>query len=337
MKNKASITTARKDMKYRVDTTSLNAKGAVPIRGINKYPGQPEVHFTREAWVKQCHLVDICPKEVGWFTLVNYNAAENVFTIYDIIIPKQTVSAAETNIGKEALADAAMELINRGEDTSRLYGWFHSHVNMSVTPSGQDEYQVEDFLEDLVEAPEVPAFIRGIQNKKGDLKLDVYFMHHGLAYQNVEFFVIHDDDPAWTDQVDALVKANVEEEKFAQWYPRSPAAGNVGSVNGSERRIPVYADDDTSEDDDVPSLRQLPAWDSTNYPTPITEPESYRWWDMDTIHTAENSNIDVLMDYNGDLYVCDNRGELYHYEDYVSYFGEIDGTDFEAALEVAAS
>lgn len=339
-KAKPNLATRRQQMKYKVNTTSLTESGVVPIKGATKYPGEPTIYFTREAWVKQCHLVSKCTKEVGWFALVDYDEMYNTFTITELVIPNQEVTSAETDIGKENLADAAMELIEQGKDISKMFAWFHSHVNMGVSPSAQDEYQVEDFLEDLADQPEVPAFIRGIQNKQGDLKLDVYYIQHGIAYQNVDFFVDHDDDPKWLTDIEGEIKAKVKERVYTynqqnngfrggRHQPTKSASVSTRynqqySYNGYENTYddPFYFDDydEFSEVDDEVDTGDVPVT-----PDPV-EIGTAQYRGMDIVYSATTDNIDVLSDKNGQLFVCDEDGELYDYDSYTEVYGEIGGT-----------
>ena len=338
-------------MKYKVSTVSTTASGVVPIKGATKYPGEPTIYFTREAWVKQCHLVDKCPMEVGWFALVDYNEEFNSFTITELVIPCQEVTAAETDIGKEDLADAAIELIEAGKDTSKMYAWFHSHVNMTVSPSGQDEFQVEDFLEDLADQPEVPAFIRGIQNKAGDLKLDVYYIQHGIAYQNVEFYVIHDDDPQWHKDIEAEILTKVTTRTYntynygsggnrsaagkSQNGSANPNSANAGRAYGGggyggyddtyDNPYDPYGYDDfdsysgavevgTSVDDNeglLTALEELTIDDQA-------------FEKLQLIYTATRDNTEVFQTPEGKLVICETAGDMYDYEDYTAIFGEID-------------
>jgi hypothetical protein len=343
------VTSLRRQMKYKVNTGSTTSKGITYIKGATKHPAQPDIYFTREAWVKQCHLVDKCTKEVGWFAMVDHDEKANTFTITEIVIPNQEVTAAETDIGKEDLADAAMELIEAGKDTSKLYAWFHSHVNMTVTPSGQDEYQVEDFLEDLADQPEVPAFIRGIQNKAGDLKLDVYYIQHGVAYQNCDFYVIHDDDPQWALDIEAEIRTKVSERKTFHGYNQggsygtsknSDSANLAGVQNGFRSGYNGYGGyggyDDFEYDDHYDGyVKYTPVAfdedddDDTNAPMEALEKlgdtfEQQRWWNMDIVYQSP-SGIEVMQEKDGSLVVCDVDGTLYDYDQYVACYGEIDG------------
>lgn len=340
---KPSITERRKQMRFKISTTSTTASGVVPIRGATRYPDEPTIYFTREAWVKQCHLVDKCSKEVGWFALVDYNEDGNSFTITELVIPKQEVTAAETDIGKENLADAAMELIEQGKDTSKMFAWFHSHVNMGVSPSVQDEFQVEDFLEDLADQPEVPAFIRGIQNKKGELKLDVYYIQHGVAYQNVNFYVIHDDDPQWRVDIEAEIAAKVTERTCYNDYYSFGYGGqgggrqNVGksevkNANGNERK-----ELGNNWDFDSGFRRSYDYWDqydTYNQHNKVKDPKTRvlgavevtqeEYFDMTIVYQGTD-NIDVLSSDDGQLWVCDGSGDFYYYDDYIETFGDIGG------------
>jgi len=335
--NKQSkIKSQRDKMTYRVNTSSLQGTGIVPIQGAKlPYPDEPQVHFTREAWVKQCHLVDRCSKEVGWFALVDHYDDTNVFVVHEIIIPKQQVSEAETNIGKNDLADAAMELIELGKDTSKMIAWFHSHVNMSVTPSGQDEYQVEDFLEDLAGQPEIPAFIRGIQNKKGDLKIDVYYINYGIAYQNVDHFIQYDDDPQWTKDIDAEIKTKVTDQPAYSYVPKVPVNGGPMLANsfyddyygrGYNDRVrqDAYYDDDGFDHTPLEQAVQQHV-ENADVPPADLKPKtgimhSTAWWNMDTVYETTDG-LEVLEDVTGELYICTPDGELYDYNEYTEACG----------------
>lgn len=349
-KAKPNLTERRQQMKYKVSTSSTTARGVLPIKGATKYPEEPTIHFTREAWVKQCHLVTKCDKEVGWFALVDYDEPANTFTITEIVIPNQEVTAAETNIGKEDLADAAMILIEAGKNTSKMYAWFHSHVNMGVSPSAQDEYQVEEFLEDLADQPEVPAFIRGIQNKKGDLKLDVYYVQHGVAYQNVDFYVIHDDDPQWFTDIEKEVKDKVNERTYQySQYSSGGFGGNHQQAGKSQNASARSAAIKDAYDDYYDGFRKTSHWNTWDYrydeeddsylpagpvassvehdDSPDTAKRMIDYEDisyMDVVYHSDREQLDVLQDDDGTLWVCDVYGAIYSYEEYTELYGEID-------------
>lgn len=336
-----TVATRRQNMKYKVSTVSTTASGVVPIKGATAYPEEPSIFFTREAWVKQCHLVDKCKKEVGWFALVDYDEKYNSFTITELVIPNQVVTVAETDIGKEDLADAAMELIEAGKDTSKMFAWFHSHVDMGVGPSPQDEYQVEDFLEDLADQPEVPAFIRGIQNKRGDLKLDVYYIQHGVAYQNVDYMVIHNDDPQWYKDIEAEIKTKVTERTHQQYNYGSGGnrnkAGKSRAPAHTSGRNPYQGGDqyayqgaydgygsDWWDNDDIYADGTPVETIVDNVDTPKSliplEIDAVDYNKLEIVH--QTTNAEVMLGPDGQLLICDSIGDVYDYQEYTEVMGE---------------
>lgn len=347
-KNKPTLAQRRKDLRFAVNTKTTGASGVSYIRDRTNQITTPKIFFTREAWAKQCHLVRLCSKEVGWFALVEHDAEKNIFVITELVIPAQTVSATETDIGKEDLADAALELIEQGKDTSKLYAWFHSHVNMGVTPSEQDEFQVEDYLEDLVDVPEIPAFIRGIQNKKGDLKLDVYYVQQGIAYQNLDYQILNEEDEEWQKEIETEIKLKVTEQKYTGYSGNYQFGGSGGSRNGNTKSGPQkntgngvgrgtngvngfrrgnqfnqyglpYYDDETS----IVELNTpvSPSRSPGGAPTPIATPQLW-YHTMETVYETIEGE-EVLLDEDNKLWVCDLNNDIYDYEDYVAYYGEL--------------
>jgi hypothetical protein len=138
----------------------------------------PTVFYTIEVKALIDLIVAHCPKEVGWWGTVE-TLASGDYLISDIYVPEQFVTGTETDILPDAMMSMALGIIQEGKDPDTLYYWGHSHVNMGVTPSGQDEDQVETYLDDHA------VFIRGIYNKSGNSKVDVYDRDRGLVFQCV--------------------------------------------------------------------------------------------------------------------------------------------------------
>jgi hypothetical protein len=150
------------------------------------------------------HIVEKCPKEVGWWGLVEVMNDGN-YLITDIYVPKQTVSGSETDISPEAMGELAMQIINEGKDPAKLYYWGHSHVNMGVNPSGQDEAQVKAYLVDC------PIFIREIRNKSNNIKVDVYDVAKNVVFQCVDTKYYH-LNTEMRDRLDRILEENVKDQ-----------------------------------------------------------------------------------------------------------------------------
>src|SRR5690606_38028013 len=74
------------------------------------------------------------------------------------------------------------------------------HVNMGVTPSGQDDLQMKTFKDGGHD-----WFIRLIANKKGEMKLDIYDYNAGVAYIDVPWMeLLSEEERAIQNRIDLL-------------------------------------------------------------------------------------------------------------------------------------
>ena len=170
------------------------------------FPKAPEVYYTPLVWESIRYLVDTIPSEVGWLGIADKIEDTGNYLVTDIYVPEQTVSGVETDISAEALTKLALELESQNIPSEKLIYWGHSHVNMGVTPSMQDELQIEDFLENGCE-----FFIRGIYNKRGDSKVDVYDSQQNCVHQCVRNGLQPTElDDLLKTRLDSLIKANVK-------------------------------------------------------------------------------------------------------------------------------
>ena len=114
---------------------------------------------------------DLSDGEIGWLAYVE-QFDKNGFLITDCALLKQEVHSTTTEITAEGL----LEFWNNtpSEQQCKIKLWGHSHVNMSPSPSGQDDSQMEYFKDGN------PWFIRLITNKKREYHIDIYDYEHGI-------------------------------------------------------------------------------------------------------------------------------------------------------------
>ena len=190
------------------------------------------------------YIVNQCAKEVGWMCTVK-DLGDNQFYIDQIYLPSQMVTHTETDIDPDSLAEVYMEIANNGGDPSTMYAWFHSHVDMEVSPSPQDEKQAEIFLQTL------PVLIRGIMNKQGAMKVDVYLRDQGIAFTRVAVLIDH---PTLSTEektaLDTLIKARVKEQPPVVYYGGNPYSRNntVNRETQSNRNSYQHPLDDSLDD-----------------------------------------------------------------------------------------
>jgi len=194
---------------YCVDTAGLEPRVSfIEGPGLNKTNDSPIVYIEPRAFQKMQQIVDECSLEVGWFCTVN-KLANADYLIDEVYLPEQEVTGTETDIPADALEETYLAILAEGKDPSTMYAWFHSHVNMGVSPSGQDETQVETFLQTC------PVFIRGIMNKQGHIKVDLYLRDEGIAYNAVPVERYFDPlTAAEENELSKLIKDKVKKQVY---------------------------------------------------------------------------------------------------------------------------
>lgn len=156
-------------------------------------------------------VVDLCHTEVGWLCLVKREGPLQ-FRVMDLFLVDQGVHATTTELDPDAVArlnrqmwtDKIITMENQHE--VGLYLWGHSHVNMGVFASGQDDTQFKTLY-----GAEPPFYIRVIANKKGEISTDVFVKDSVLGkiiLSKVDWVV----DAAENDELRAVLKKELAEK-----------------------------------------------------------------------------------------------------------------------------
>ena len=151
--------------------------------------GVPTVYIALQAFVDMAIIVQEVQTEVGWLCSVKHIDKSNDLFLDKIYLPKQEVHSTTTELTPAGLADLATEIItkdpkNGPDEVNNIRGWFHSHSTMDVMPSGQDNEQMGLFK------TQADWFLRGIVNKAGKMKLDLYYYRFGadgLVFEDVQW------------------------------------------------------------------------------------------------------------------------------------------------------
>lgn len=141
----------------------------------------PSIIIHPEALIKMQLFVEECTNEIGWLGTA-YKEGNTIY-IQDVILLSQDVHSATTEITPEGLAEFGEEILSQPDGMelwNNIKVWGHSHVNMTVYPSGQDESQMVTFAEGGHD-----WFIRIIANKKGDLRVDLYAYSIGVIFNDL--------------------------------------------------------------------------------------------------------------------------------------------------------
>ena len=159
----------------------------------------PKIFINIDAINKMKEYIRQSSLEIGW--LGTARRFSNQIFIDDVFLFKQEVHSTTTEITTEGLNDFAMELLSQ-EDGMEIWNnmkvWGHSHVNMSTSPSSQDDKQIEVFSQNADD-----FFIRIIANKKDDFRIDLYDYTTGVIYEQLPYEVDYGEDK---DIIESLYK-----------------------------------------------------------------------------------------------------------------------------------
>jgi hypothetical protein len=181
--------------------------------------GDPMIYIAPIALDKMALYVQGCDKEIGWLGYVTRE--DNYFIIRDVYLFKQEVNATTCEISPEGLSDFAMDVLtNQGDNGMEIINnlrlWGHSHVNMGVSPSGQDDTQILTFREGN------PWFIRVIANKLGEMEFSVYDFEQGIKFKNVKWIEYRSNQVSLED----IIKAEIAEKVTTKVWNNAKSSWN---------------------------------------------------------------------------------------------------------------
>ena len=150
----------------------------------------PNIIINAHAYRMMQSFVKNCEKEIGWLAMVK-KEDEDTYCIYDVLICDQEVTGASTDLHEDGLQLIAEELLRtgRGNELNNVRCWGHSHVNMAVSPSSQDDETFEEYYTQCKD-----FFIRLIMNKKNEYYLDFADYEKELIYRNMKFYIRYDEE-----------------------------------------------------------------------------------------------------------------------------------------------
>jgi len=169
----------------------------------------PKVVFgvTALKWIHA--LVQEHSTEVGFYGVVD-ELPDYTFFIRDIFYPKHSEMHGGTcEISPEGENDLMQWLIEKGKDADieKVRFWGHSHVNMGTGPSGQDETQGRERMENTQS-----FLIRAIVNKKGDMQVSFFDYNEQVRFDHIKWTWQDDTDPRFREQIIAESKAILNDD-----------------------------------------------------------------------------------------------------------------------------
>jgi len=190
--------------------------------------GVPTIFFTPTALEDMWSYIDLSHLEIGWYGLVTHRSVlgkGQSFTIEEVYLAEQQCHSTTTELTPKGQAELYSRLMTedaekgiKPEDpdyrVNRLRSWFHSHVSMGVSPSGQDDDEFLNFHKGGSS-----YFIRGICNKRGEMQLSVFFYTANLWVTDCPWKVL---TPSNNPRRDAIEKEIKEKVTHLSYTSRTP-------------------------------------------------------------------------------------------------------------------
>lgn len=172
----------------------------------------PNILISPLAISKMSRIVNYCDDEIGWLASAE-QIDEYVYHIKDVFMFEQEVNSITCEITPDGLANFGTEILSK-ENGMELYEqirvWGHSHVNMGVSPSGQDDKQITEFSEGH------DWFIRIIANKKKEMKIDLFDYKNNLVYLSVDWEVYYNEFEEELKELEKQIDRKVT-QKATSW------------------------------------------------------------------------------------------------------------------------
>ena len=171
---------------------------------------EPKIFINVNAMNKMKEYIRQSSLEIGWLGTCE-KLDNSSYYIGDVFLFKQEVHATTTEITTEGLSEFAMDLMStpNGLDIwNNMKVWGHSHVNMSTSPSSQDDKQIDVFAENAED-----FFIRIIANKSNNFRIDLYDYTSGVMYEELPYEVDFGEDEEYItalynkiEEIEGLIK-----------------------------------------------------------------------------------------------------------------------------------
>ncbi len=151
-----------------------------------KNKGKVEVIIKDIAYQKMMCYTNSVKTEIGWLGTATRD--EGMFTIHDVFLLEQEVHGATAELTTEGISKLLYDELSIRKDYDFLLEnmkvWGHSHNVMPVSPSSQDEKQMEMF-----EDGGYDFVIRLITNYHGEIGVTIYDYKTGFIYDEVKWSV----------------------------------------------------------------------------------------------------------------------------------------------------
>lgn len=170
----------------------------------------PKISFDTYIRNQIKYIVQNSDTEVGFLGFGEVDKKTNIVYITEIFVPEQKVSNVTCEIGQDSLLNIIKEWEEKYgiekaiEKCNSIVFWGHSHVNMSTTPSSQDDDRALQWSKGNRN-----FIIRGIFNKRNEYNISVFDFKNNLIWHDIEFDEYYDLPDDVKNGLSEQIKSNV--------------------------------------------------------------------------------------------------------------------------------
>lgn len=186
------------------------------------------LYFLKKAYDKMRLYVELCEDEIGWLGYVEKLPNDSGYVVTDVFLLDQEVHATTTELSPNAVIDYYNSLDEEGRNNflTKCRLWGHSHVNMSPSPSGQDDNQGLELSKDADD-----FYIRLITNKKGEYNITFYDKVIKAKVMTDEIILYSPEGAELRKQIQEEIKQKVKKKTYTA--PTIYGSTRYGSTKSS--------------------------------------------------------------------------------------------------------
>ena len=205
---------------------------------LEKAEERYKLYFSQLAYDKMRFYVDLCEDEIGWLGYVDKLPNDGGYMVADVFLLDQEVHGATTEISPTAILDFYNNQDEEGKKDflERCKIWGHSHVNMSTSPSAQDDSMAEALSKDVED-----FYIRLITNKRGEYNITFYDKQIRAKIIADTILVYNPDKIELRKQIQEEIKEKVKRKTY--YYSGTVKTGSTywNRLKKEEKSLPAPA------------------------------------------------------------------------------------------------
>jgi hypothetical protein len=161
-----------------------------PVHVIEKVNDELTVRFSSIVWDKIRTWTEMTTEEISGLGCVK-REANGIFFVYDVFLVKQENTGSFTDIDDEALHALMWELetlddTDNGNRLDDLRFWWHSHANMGVFWSGQDDHCIKTKM------AHASWWLSVVVNKPGKIKTRLDIQNPPMRFDDIKCDIHHE-------------------------------------------------------------------------------------------------------------------------------------------------